>query len=122
MSTPATTLVTEQLGYPAREEAREACAADINPNVRRVGQLVDGSWAIEWYTGQVSGKDGGLIPKQVVRWAERPVVAVSIEVTEELRRRVAIARPCKRELADDTELRVWLLEGLAAQLATVGDV
>jgi hypothetical protein len=104
------------LGFRTHEEAALDAQVPDNPHVRRIAQLADGSWAQEWLSGIVTGPKGA-IPPSVVQWAPEPVIGVVFRVSDELRRRVALATPCVLELADDDELRRWLVGAVSRELA-----
>lgn len=103
------------LGFATRDAAERDVQHPENPHVSRIGLLDDGSWAVQWRSGVVTGPHGA-IPASFVRWAPEPVIGIVFHASDELRRRVALAMPCARELADDGELRRWLVDAVQREL------
>lgn len=104
------------LGYATRQEA--AAAFGGNPNAVRIGRLADGSWAICWANGAVTGRDAKRLAPKRIRWASA-VITVSIEVTEEQRRRLALHHACASDRASDDEMRFWAQAELGAWLMSL---
>lgn len=112
----------EPMGYASRKAASDDSLAEDNPNVRDIRQLIDGSWVPVWATGAVTDKRGRRIKPEMIEWAPEPMLTISVEITDEMRRKVARRRVCNGELATNDELRLWAVNVLAAGIAALEDL
>jgi hypothetical protein len=116
MNAKAKPVKGELVGYSSYKAAYADSLAHENPNVASIRQFWDGSWCVTWANGAVTDKRGQRIAPKFVRWAPEPLLTVTITVDPDLRRKVAMLRPCKRDEADDDEVRQWFAAELEAQL------
>jgi hypothetical protein len=109
------------LGYATRADALARC--DGNPNVVRISQLSDGTFAVVMSSGAVMGPAGRIAPRFILRQgaqsqsATQPPLTVSCKVSDEDRLLIASALGRERgALATDEDVGTWARAELAVAL------